>query len=192
MSTLPADVGDFLASRRIAVAGVSRTGGSAANAVFRKLRSAGFDVFPVNPNATELEGVRAYPAVAAIGTPIDGVVVATHPNVAVDVVREAADAGVRHVWFHRSFGQGSVSRPAVDECHARGIRCIVGGLPVDVLRTRGRCAPLHAVVAAADRPHPPLTRISAAQPRTCRAVRQPSRAFRRLSDVCPVRTTPDA
>jgi uncharacterized protein len=50
--------------------------------------------------------------------------------VAVDVVREAASAGVRRVWFHRSLGQGSVSQAAVDECHTRGIRCIVGGCPL--------------------------------------------------------------
>jgi uncharacterized protein len=130
MGTLPSDVAEFLSSRRIAVAGVSRAGASAANPVFRKLRRAGFDVFPINPHAIELEGVRAYPSIAAIGTPIDGVVIATHPGVALDVVREAADAGVRRVWFHRSFGQGSVSQPAIDECRARGIRCIVGGCPL--------------------------------------------------------------
>ena len=130
MSTLPSHVAEFLSSRRIAVAGVSRTGASAANAIFARLRRAGFDVFPINPHATELEGVRAYPNITAIGTPVDGVVVATHPDVAVDVVREAAGAGVRRVWFHRSFGQGSVSQAAVDECRTRGIRCIVGGCPL--------------------------------------------------------------
>ena len=60
MGTIPPDIADFLSSRRIAVAGVSRTGASAGNPVFRKLRTAGFDVFPVNPHATELEGARAY------------------------------------------------------------------------------------------------------------------------------------
>jgi uncharacterized protein len=126
MSTLPSHVTEFLSSRRVAVAGVSRTGTSAANAIFARLRRAGFDVFPINPHTTELEGVRAYPTITAIGTPVDGVVVATHPDVAV-AVREAAGAGVRRVWFHRSFGQGSVSQAAVDECRTRGIRCIVGG-----------------------------------------------------------------
>jgi predicted CoA-binding protein len=130
MSTLPSDVAEFLGSRRIAVSGVSRSGAAAANAVFRKLRHAGFDVFPINPHATELDGVRAYPTITAIGAPVDGVVVATHPDVAVDVVRDAAGAGARCVWFHRSFGQGSVSQAAVDECHARGLRCIVGGCPL--------------------------------------------------------------
>lgn len=130
MAPLPSNISEFLSSRRIAVAGVSRTGASAGNPVFRKLRTAGFDVFPVNPHATELEGARAYPNIAAIGAPVDGVVIATHPNAAIDVVRDAADAGVRRVWLHRSFGQGSVSEAAVDECLARGLTCIVGGCPL--------------------------------------------------------------
>jgi predicted CoA-binding protein len=130
MGTAPSDIADFLSSRRIAVAGVSRTGASAGNPVLRKLRKAGYDVFPVNPHATELEGARAYPTLAAIGQPIDGVVIATHPDAALDVVRDAAATGVRRVWFHRSFGQGSVSQAAVDECHARSLACIVGGCPL--------------------------------------------------------------
>jgi hypothetical protein len=31
------------------------------------------------------------------------------------VVRECADLGIRHVWLHRSFGQGSVAEEAVGE-----------------------------------------------------------------------------
>jgi hypothetical protein len=34
------------------------------------------------------------------------------------------------VWFHRSFGEGSVSKDAVQECKVRGIQCIVGGCPL--------------------------------------------------------------
>jgi predicted CoA-binding protein len=112
------------------VAGVSRQPGQAANAVFRKLRAAGYDVFPINPNAAEVEGVTCYPDLAAVPGPIDGVVVATPPAVSVHIVRQCADRGVRRVWFHRSFGQGSVSDEAVRECGARGISCIVGGCPL--------------------------------------------------------------
>lgn len=44
--------------RRLAVAGVSRQPGQAANAVLRKSRAAGCDVFAVNPSAAEVEGAR--------------------------------------------------------------------------------------------------------------------------------------
>lgn len=130
MAKLPDAVAEFLRGKRIGVAGVSRTGASAANPVFRKLLSAGYETFPINPNASEVEGVRCYPDVASLPQPIDGIVVATHPKDAVALVRQCGEAGVSRVWFHRAFGEGSVSDEAVAECKARGLHCIVGGCPL--------------------------------------------------------------
>jgi predicted CoA-binding protein len=130
MATLPRSVADFLSGKRIAVAGVSRSGQQAANAIFRKLRDCGYEALPVNPATPEIEGVRCFPKVTSIPGAVDGVVIATHPKVAIEVVRESIDRGVTRVWFHRSFGQGSVSEEAVGECQARGIHCIVGGCPL--------------------------------------------------------------
>lgn len=130
MSRVPEVVADFLKARRIAVAGVSRGKDSAANPVFRKLRDAGYDVFPVNPNAPRVEGVTCYPDLAHIPGELDAIVVATHPDVSAQIVRQAVERGVRRVWFHRSLGTGSVSDAAVEECRKAGISCIVGGCPL--------------------------------------------------------------
>jgi predicted CoA-binding protein len=130
MTTVPEPVAEFLRAKRIAVAGVSRAAGQAANAVYRKLRDSGYQVFPVNPNASEVEGAKCYPDLASIPGVLDGVVVATHPDVSVDLIRQCGARGVTRVWFHRSFGPGSVSEAAIKECGARGIQCIVGGCPL--------------------------------------------------------------
>ena len=130
MASVPESVAEFLRGKRIAVAGVSRESGQAANAVFRKLRASGFEALPVNPSASELEGVRCYPDLGSIPGAIDGVVVATHPDVSTELVRQCSERGISRVWFHRSFGQGSVSEAAIRECEARGIQCIVGGCPL--------------------------------------------------------------
>ena len=130
MSRIPSTVAEFLAGKRFAVAGVSRQPQQVANAIYRKLCSSGLEVIPVNPNAAEVEGVRCYPDLMSIPGAIAGVVVATHPRTALDIVRQCGEKGVRQVWFHRSFGAGSVSGEAVQECKARGIQCIVGGCPL--------------------------------------------------------------
>jgi predicted CoA-binding protein len=130
MVDAPEPVSAFLRGKRIAVAGVSREPGQPANAVYRKLRDCGYEVFPVNPNASEVEGVRCYPDLGSIPEPVDRVVVATHPDVSVEVVRQCDERRVGGVWFHRSFGRGSVSETAIRECEARGIHCIVGGCPL--------------------------------------------------------------
>ncbi len=129
MSTVPQPVAEFLKSRRIAVAGVSRTNG-VGNAVLNKLRASGFDVVPVNPNADRLEGMMCYPDIAAVPGDLDAVVFASHPRFASETVRQCADRGVRRIWFHRSFGEGSVSDDAVRDCRSRGIEPIVGGCPL--------------------------------------------------------------
>jgi hypothetical protein len=129
MTRTPESVADFLRGKRLAVAGVSREAHSAANAVYVKLRDAGYEVFPVNPNASEVEGAACYPDLATIPGTLDGVVVATHPSVSASVVRQAAARGVPRVWLHRSF-YGSVSRAAVRECRKAGIACVVGGCPL--------------------------------------------------------------
>jgi predicted CoA-binding protein len=130
MAKMPSSVAEFLAGKRFAVAGVSRSPAQAANAIYRKLRGSGFEVFPVNPNAHEVESARCYPDLGSIPGPIDRVVIATHPRNALDIVRQCIERGVRQVWFHRSFGTGSVSVEAVAECKARGIQCIEGGCPL--------------------------------------------------------------
>lgn len=130
MSHVAEQITDFLRGRRIAVAGVSRSAGSAANAVFRKLQDSGYDVFPVNPNASEVEDAKCFPNLGSVPGELDGIVVATHPEVSVDVVRQAIERGVPRIWLHRSFGRGSVSDAAVREYASHGVRCIVGGCPL--------------------------------------------------------------
>ena len=129
-ATIPDAVAEFLSGRRLAVAGVSRDSAQPANAIYRKLRDAAHEVFAINPNAAEVEGVRCYPDLASVPGGVNGVIVATHPAISLSVVRQSAECGVRRVWFHRSFGDGSVSEEAVRECGARGIECIVGGCPL--------------------------------------------------------------
>ena len=130
MARIPDSVAAFLQGRRFVVAGVSRDPAQPANAIFRRLKASGYEVFPVNPQAAEVEGVACYRDLAVVPGPIDGVMIVTAPEVSMEVVRQCADLGIRRVWFHRSIGQGSVSEAAVKECAARGIEAIVGGCPL--------------------------------------------------------------
>ena len=130
MSTTPPSVASFLAGRRFAVAGVSRSGKEPANAIFRKLKTSGYEVFPVNPAASIVENETCYSSISDVPTELDGVVVATPPAASLDVVRQCGQSGVKKVWFHRSLGDGSVSNEAVEECHRLGIEAIVGGCPL--------------------------------------------------------------
>jgi uncharacterized protein len=121
---------EFLSHRRLAVAGVSRSGGAAANLIYRRLRSHRYDVLPINPNADTVEGDACFASPVEIPGGVAGVIIVTAPEVAEEVVRECVEAGVRRVWFHRSFGRGSVSATAVAHAREAGMAVIDGGCPM--------------------------------------------------------------
>jgi acetyl coenzyme A synthetase (ADP forming)-like protein len=68
----------FFEPRSVAVVGASRREGTIGRALIDNLVSAGFrgKIYPVNPSATEIAGVPCFPTLAAVGGPIDLVVIA--------------------------------------------------------------------------------------------------------------------
>ena len=121
---------EFLASKRVAVTGVSRQPKNhGSNVVYQRLRERGYEVFAVNPNADEVEGDRCYHDLRSIPGGVEAVVIATRPEIAEETMRECADLGIKHVWMHRGPGAGSVSEAAADYGRQRGIAVIAGGCP---------------------------------------------------------------
>jgi hypothetical protein len=133
-TTLDAKVNDFLAQKRIAVAGVSRDGGHHAvgNLIYRRLKTTGHDVFAVNPHMQTFEGDRCYPDLKSIPGGVEGVVIITRPEVTEQIVHDCADAGVHRVWMHQSMTRNgsSVSPAAVEYCEAHDISVIAGACPM--------------------------------------------------------------
>ena len=132
-TSLEAKVHDFLAQKRIAVAGVSRDNRHhpVGNLIYNRLKKTGHDVFAVNPHMKTFEGERCYPDLKSIPGGVDGVVIATRPATTERIVRDCDAAGVRRVWMHQSIGKGtSVSPDAVAYCRQRDISVIAGACPM--------------------------------------------------------------
>jgi uncharacterized protein len=121
---------DFLASKRVAVTGVSREPKDhGSNVVYKRLRERGYEVFAINPNADQVEGDRCYRDLRSVPGGVDAVVIATRPEIAEQTMRECVELGVKHVWMHRGPGTGSVSAPATTYGREHGIAVIDGGCP---------------------------------------------------------------
>lgn len=121
---------DFLAQKRIALAGISRNSASDSRRLFEELRERGYDVVPVTPNAAELEGQRCFRRVQDIEPPVQGVLVMTSPEVAETVVNDCVEAGIRRIWLYRgATGEGSVSERALAVCKERAIAVVAGQCP---------------------------------------------------------------
>ncbi|MFB7104690.1 bifunctional acetate--CoA ligase family protein/GNAT family N-acetyltransferase [Streptomyces hydrogenans] len=91
----------LLAPASVAVVGAGRTPGGVGRTVLRNLLGAGFTgrVYAVNPGLgpgeTELDGVPAFPSVAAVGAPVDLAIVAVPAERVPEVVADCGEHGVR-------------------------------------------------------------------------------------------------
>ena len=132
MATLNKIVEDFLAQKRIAVAGVSRRRHNAANMIYRKLRKTGYQVFAINPKVETVEGDPCYPDLKSVPEKTDGLVIVTRPEVAEQLVRQCAEVGIPRVWMHRSLGfmGTSISEQAIEFCRENSMTVIPGGCPM--------------------------------------------------------------
>jgi predicted CoA-binding protein len=131
MITIKEAADEVLACRRIAVTGVSRTPGShGSNVVHDRLLERGYEVFAVNPAASEIAGRVAYPDLAAIPGGVEAVVIGTAPERAMATMQEAVALGITRVWMHRSIDAGSVSPEAAEYGRQHGVRVIEGGCPL--------------------------------------------------------------
>lgn len=114
----------LMSTRRIAMVGASSNPTRPSNDVFRYLIEAGYDVVPVSPTETEVEGVQAYPtlaeAIEATG-PFDIVDVFRRAEFCPDHAREAVAAGARCLWLQL----GIVSEEAAMIASAAGLAVVM-------------------------------------------------------------------
>jgi predicted CoA-binding protein len=111
MNTLQ-DIQGFVAEKTLAVAGLSRDEKSFSAATAKELKTKGYTLYPVNPNATTIGGEKCYPSLAALPGKVGGVLVFTPPSQTEKVVREAVAAGIRRIWIQ----QGAQSEAALRFC----------------------------------------------------------------------------
>jgi uncharacterized protein len=122
-TTLQSRIQAFLAEGPYAVVGASTDRTKYGNKVLRCYLQHGKAVHPINPRAEEVEGLKAYPSLAALPEPVSGISVITPPHVTESVVREAIGAGVRRIWMQ----PGAESPEAIRLAEAAGLEVIAGG-----------------------------------------------------------------
>ena len=93
---------EFVESKTYAIAGVSRNKKKFGNYVFRQLKEKGYQVLPVNRNATEIEGVPCYANVTDLPADITHLIIMTPKNETLAVVEAAVNKGIKNIWVQQS------------------------------------------------------------------------------------------
>ena len=121
-----AAINNFLAAKRIAIIGPSRSRIKYSRMLFRELLEHGYDVIPVNPNAEEIEGIRCFKKIGDI-TPAPERAVIILPEVLTEqAVLDCADAGVKDVWLHRHVAGGVSDTRTISRAEEKGVNLITG------------------------------------------------------------------
>ena len=86
----------FFAPQSVAIVGASDTPGRVGYAVIRNLISSGFmgPIYPVNAGRKKINGIPAFPKLAAIDKAIDLAVVATPIDAVPSVIEDCARSGI--------------------------------------------------------------------------------------------------
>ena len=139
-----ASIARILAPASVAVVGASRTPGTIGHELFRNLLTYGFTgpVYPVNPTATSVAGVRAYATVADIPDHVDLAIIAVAAPAVFEVVEQCARQGVRGLvvisagFAEMKGGHAVDERAIVGFARHHGMR-LIGPNCMGILNTNG-------------------------------------------------------
>lgn len=113
-------VENFLASKKIAVVGVSRKKQKFGNTVYKELKKKGYTLYPVNPYMQIFDGDKCFPDITSIPEKPDSVLFSIPPNKTEAMMEKILNGGIKKVWMQ----QGSQSEKAIKFCEDNNIECV--------------------------------------------------------------------
>jgi uncharacterized protein len=119
----------FLATRRIAMVGISRNPADFSAKLFEEFCRQGYDMVPVNPGAGEIHARPCFARLQDVQPPVEAALLMTSPEVTETVVHDCAAAGINQVWMYRAGGKGAVNEQAIRFCGEHGIQVVAGECP---------------------------------------------------------------
>jgi predicted CoA-binding protein len=125
MDSMSQHIDRFMGAKNFAVAGASDDPEKYGHKCFAALLKRGYRVFPLNPRAKTVLGVKAYSNLAAVPEAAESLSVVTPPAVTERLIDEAIAAGVKTIWMQP--GAEPETPAPLDRARNAGIALIYGG-----------------------------------------------------------------
>lgn len=116
-------VTSFLANGPFAVVGASANPLKYGNKVLRCYQQHKLEVYPVNPKADRIEGLKSYSSLSNLPRKVKSISIITPPEITEKIVLEAIKVGVKHIWMQ----PGAESDEAIRRVKEAGLELIAGG-----------------------------------------------------------------
>lgn len=107
--------------KTIAIIGASQDRSKYGNKAVRAFRDGGWTVYPVNPNADAIEGLKAYPSISDVPEPIDRVSMYVPPAVGMALLDAIAAKQPAELFFN----PGSDDPEVVKAARRKGLNAVV-------------------------------------------------------------------
>ena len=99
--TFNTTIADFLAPRKLALAGVSRNEKKFGYMAFKDLKEKGYELYPINPDVDEIFGVKCYRSVSDLPAGVMHLVSMVPKERTREVVGQALDRGINNIWIQQ-------------------------------------------------------------------------------------------
>ncbi len=120
----------FIASRNIAVAGVSPRKGNWGLMLMQELKKKGYSVYPVNPKFAEIEDAKCYGSLADLPREVENLILAVNPQRSIEMIGQLPVSGIKRVWMNQGIGQGAFSEEGLDMLKAKKMEYVYGFCPM--------------------------------------------------------------
>lgn len=120
---------NFLSQKRVAFIGVSRQSRDIGVSLMKEFERQGYEVLPVNPNASEICGKKCFSRVQDIVPAPDAALILTSARVTDTVVRECEQSQIKHIWLYRGGAGGAVTQAGIQYCREHDMEVVPGACP---------------------------------------------------------------
>ncbi len=125
----PNSIDQFFSSPSFGVVGASSDPAKYGNRVLRAYLKHQLTAYPINPNCSDIDGLRCLASVKDLPDQTKSLSIITPPSVTEQIVREAAEKGIQNVWMQ----PGAESEAAVRLAQEHGMNVIADGSCVMVM-----------------------------------------------------------
>jgi uncharacterized protein len=143
-------INEFLEPKKFAFIGLSRDPKKFSRGIFKELLAKGYDMYPVNPNMDDVEGIRCYQDVTELPENVRHALFMTPKSTTAGAVENAINHGFTHFWIQ----QGAETKEAVEYAKQKNVKLV-----------HGACIMMHANASGVHKFHGILSKIFGAFPK---------------------------
>ena len=111
---------EFMEQKRFAVVGATDNSEKYGHQVLINLRKRDYEIYPVNPRLTTIEGMKCYATLSDLPVKVDVVDFVVPPSATEAILKECVEQGLNRIWLQ----PGSESEAAISFCRENNLKVV--------------------------------------------------------------------